>query len=202
MDRKTLNIAAWSLLTIALLAGIVFVVSKPNEPRGTTYGEPFPPAPDFTLARANGDNFQLSAYRGDLVLLFFGYTSCPDVCPTTLAELNLTLADLKPDDAAQIKVVFVTVDPDRDTPQVTQEYVNKFNPGFIGLSGTEAELAPIWQGFGIYREIVGSQSAAGYVVDHTARVTLIDRDGNLRISFPSDASVEDIVHDLKLMLKD
>lgn len=202
MNRKTLNIAALSLLLIVFIGAIVFVFAKPDLPRGTTYGEPYPPAPDFTLARANGDSFQLSAYRGDLILLFFGYTSCPDVCPTTLAELNLALKDLKPDDAAQVKVVFVTVDPNRDTPQVTQDYVNKFNTAFIGLSGSETELAPVWQGFGIYREIVGSESAVGYVVDHTARVTLVDRDGNLRISFPNDIPVEDIVHDLKLLLKD
>lgn len=202
MDRKTLSVVAISLLGIALLTTVVLVFGKPEQPRGTSFGVPYPPAPDFTLARANGDTFQLSAYRGDLVLLFFGYTSCPDVCPTTMAELNLALKDLKPADAARVKVVFVTVDPDRDTPEVTQEYVNHFNPDFIGLSGTEAELAPVWQGFGIYREVEKSDSAAGYLVSHTARVTLIDRDGNLRISFPYDMPVRDIVHDLKLILKD
>lgn len=202
MDKKILNIAALSLLLIGLVSGTVFLLSKPAQPRGTTYGEPFPPATDFTLTRASGDVFHLSAYRGNFILLFFGYTSCPDVCPTTLAELNLALEELKPEDAEQIKVLFVTVDPERDTPERTQEYVDHFNTNFIGLSGTESELAPVWNGFGIFREIVEGSSAAGYLVDHTARVTLIDRDGNLRISFPYDASVEDIVHDLKLMLRE
>ncbi len=202
MDRKTMNIVALSLLLIGLVAGTAFLLSKPDEPRGTTYGEPFPPAMDFTLDRANGEVFQLSAYRGDLILLFFGYTSCPDVCPTTLAELNVALGKLKPEDAEQVKVVFVTVDPDRDTPEVVQKYVEKFNGGFIGLSGTETQLAKIWNGFGIFRQITGTDSAAGYTVDHTARITLIDRDGNLRISFPSDAALDDIVHDLNLMLSE
>lgn len=204
MDRKTLNIVAFSLLLIGLVSGTVFLLSKPDQPRGTTYGEPFPPATDFALTRANGDAFQLSAHRGNLVLLFFGYTSCPDVCPTTLAELNLALEELKPEDAEQIKVVFVTVDPARDTPERIQEYVDHFNANFVGLSGTESELAQVWNGYGIFRQVAegSSASAAGYLVDHTARVTLIDRGGNLRISFPYDAPVEDIVHDLKLMLKE
>ncbi|MEW6083817.1 MAG: SCO family protein [Chloroflexota bacterium] len=202
MDRKTLNIAAFSLLLIGLVAGTVFLLTKPDLPRGTTYGEPFPPAADFTLTRANGEVFQLNAFRGNFILLFFGYTSCPDVCPTTLAELNLALAKLEPEDAAQVKVVFVTVDPERDTPERTQEYVDNFNQTFIGLSGTESELAPVWKSFGIFRAIADGSSATGYLVDHTARVTLIDRDGKLRISFPYDASVEDIVHDLKLMLEE
>lgn len=202
MDRKTLSVVALSLLLIGLLAGIVFALAAPDLPRGTTYGEPFPPAADFTLPRANGELFQLSANRGNLVLLFFGYTSCPDICPTTLAELNIALQKLKPEDAAQIKVVFITVDPQRDTPERVQNYVNHFNPAFIGLSGTESELAQVWKGYGIFRAIVDGSSAAGYLVDHTARVTLIDRNGYLRISFPFDAPVEDIIHDLKLMLKE
>lgn len=202
MDRKTLNIVALSLLLIGLVSGTVFLLSKPDQPRGTTYGEPFPPATDFTLTRANGEVFRLNAQQGNLVLIFFGYTSCPDVCPTTLAELNLALEELKPEDAAQVKVVFVTVDPERDTPERTQEYVDHFNPNFIGLSGTVSELAPVWNGYGIFRQIAESSSAAGYLVDHTARVTLIDRHGNLRISFPYSAPVEDIVHDLKLMLEE
>ena len=202
MDRKTLNIASLSLLVIGLVAGVVFLLATPDLPRGTTFGEPYPPAPDFTLTRVSGDSFQLSANSGHLILLFFGYTSCPDVCPTTLAELNLALQELKPEDAAQVKVVFVTVDPERDTPDRVKEYVNHFNSGFIGLSGTESGLAQIWQGFGIFREVVDSGSAAGYLVDHTARVTLIDRDGNMRISFPYNAPLGDIIHDLKLLLKE
>lgn len=200
MDRKTLNIVASSLLLIGLVSAAVFLLSKPEQYRGTTFGEPYPPAPEIKLTRADGGAFQLSAYRGDLVLLFFGYTSCPDVCPTTLAELNLALEKLKPEDATQVKVLFITVDPNRDTPERVQEYVNKFNSGFIGLSGTEAELTQVWNGYGIFREIPPDAPASGYVVNHTARVSLIDREGNLRISFPFDAPVDDIVHDLKLML--
>ena len=97
--------------------------------------------------------------------------------------------------------MFITVDPERDSPERVQEYVNHFNPDFIGLSGTETELAEVWQNYGVFRQIVQGNSAAGYLVDHTARVTLIDRDGNLRLSYAFDTPVEDIVHDLKLLLQ-
>ncbi|MBV6452569.1 MAG: hypothetical protein MHPDNHAH_03327 [Anaerolineales bacterium] len=202
MDRKTIITGVISFLLIGALTFVMYLFAKPNVPLGTTYGEPYPPAMGFTLTRADGSVFNLSDYRGSLVLLFFGYTSCPDVCPTTLAELNLALEGLRPADAAQVTVLFVTVDPARDTPERVQTYVNNFNSDFIGLSGTEEELTPIWNGYGIYRAIPETASSAGYLVDHTARVTLIDRQGNLRVSFPYDAPVADIVHDLKLMLRD
>jgi protein SCO1 len=95
----------------------------------------------------------------------------------------------------------VTVDPQRDTPERVQEYVNHFNPDFIGLSGSEAELAKIWHDYGVFREIADASSAAGYLVNHTARVTLIDQQGNLRVSFPFDMPVEDVVHDLNLLIE-
>ena len=133
-------------------------------------------------------------------MLFFGYTTCPDVCPTTMAELKQALEELG-DQADQVQVLFVTVDPQRDTPERVQEYVDHFNPGFIGLSGSETELAKVWNDYGIFRETVDGTSAAGYLVNHTARVTLIDQQGNLRVSFPFDTPVEDIVHDLKLLLQ-
>jgi len=202
MDRKLLLTGAISFLLLGTLAVAVFIFANPEVPRGTTYGEPYPPAKEFTLIRADGSVFSLSDYRGKLVLLFFGYTSCPDFCPTTLAELNRALETLQPGDADEIQIVLITVDPARDTPERIQDYVENFNTDFIGLSGTEEELAPIWNGYGIFRAIPGTASAGGYLVDHTARVTLIDRQGNLRLSFPSDMPVEDIVHDLKLMLRE
>ncbi len=202
MNRKTLVASAISFSLIALLIIGVLTLSKPDRPRGTAYAEPYPPATDFELTRAGASVFNLNDYRGKLILLFFGYTSCPDVCPTTLAELNRSLGELDPEDVSQVQVLFVAVDPARDTPERVQEYVNHFNPAFIGLSGTEEELVPVWNAFGIFREIAESASASGYLVDHTARVTLIDRDGNLRISFPYGASVEDIVHDLKWILRE
>ncbi|HAV76760.1 MAG TPA: SCO family protein [Anaerolineae bacterium] len=202
MDRKTLLVVVGSLVLIGLVVTGVTLFGKPASFRGTSYVEPYPPASDFELVRDDGSSFQLSEKRGYIVLIFFGYTSCPDICPTTLAELNQALEKLSTEDAGRVQVVFVTVDPERDTPERTQTYVNHFDPSFIGLSGTEQELSKVWNGYGVFRETVEGTSAAGYLVDHTARVTLIDGDGNLRVSFGFDTPVDDIVHDLKLILKE
>lgn len=201
MDRKILYVGIGSLFFIGIIAAWTILFAKPASFRGTTYAEPYPPASEFVLTRGDGSSFQLSQMRGQVVLLFFGYTSCPDVCPTTLAELNQAMKQLG-GDAEKVQVVFVSVDPKRDTPERVQEYVSHFNPAFIGLSGSEAELTKVWREYGVFREIVEGTSALGYIVNHTARVTLIDADGNLRISFSFETPVDDIVHDLNLILKE
>jgi len=201
MDRKILFVGLGSMVLVGLATVLVVLFGKPANFRGTSYIEPYPIASEFELAREDGSSFQLSEMRGSNILLFFGYTSCPDVCPTTLAELNQALDKLG-DDADRVQVIFITVDPERDTPERVQEYVNHFNSSFVGLSGTEAELSRVWGDYGVFREIVDGTSAAGYLVDHTARVTLIDVNGNLRVSFSFDTPVDDIVHDLKLILKE
>lgn len=199
MDRKLILVGLMALLLIAAVAAGVFLFAKPDTFRGTAYVEPYPAASEIALTRADGTPFRLSEMRGKVVLLFFGYTSCPDVCPTTMAELKQALEKVGAK-ADQVQVVYVTVDPQRDTPQRVQEYVNHFDPKFIGLSGSESELAKVWNDYGIFREIVEGTSAAGYMVNHTARVTMIDQQGNLRVSFPFDTPVESIVHDLKLLM--
>jgi protein SCO1/2 len=199
MDRKTLLVGLIVFLLIAVVAAGVWLFSEPASFRGTTYAEPYPVAPEIDLARANGDRFRLSETRGKVVAVFFGYTSCPDICPTTMAELNQALERLG-DKSDQVQVLFVTVDPERDTPERVQEYVNHFDPSFIGLSGSAPELAKVWSDYGVFREIVDGTSAAGYLVNHTARVTVIDQQGYLRISFPFDAPVQDVAHDLDLLI--
>jgi protein SCO1/2 len=202
MDRRILFVGLVSFLLVGIVAAGVFLFSKPASFRGTTYAEPYPAAPEIELTRDNGASFKLSAMRGNVVLLFFGYTSCPDVCPTTMAELKQALEKLDEEDAKQVQVLFVTVDPRRDTPARVQEYVDHFNPNFIGLSGTDSELQKVWNDYGVFREIAEGTSAAGYIVDHTARVTVIDRGGNLRLSYAVDTPVDSVVHDLKLLLKE
>ena len=201
MDRKTLLVGLMAFLLIGSVAAGIALFSKPESFRGTIYAEPYPAAPEIELARAAGTDFRLSEMRGKVVALFFGYTSCPDICPTTMAEFKQALEGLGPK-ADQVQVLFVTVDPQRDTPERLQEYVDHFNPDFIGLSGAEPELAKVWNSYGVFRQVVDGTSAAGYLVDHTARVTLIDQQGNLRLSFPFDTPVEDVVHDLNLLLEE
>jgi len=201
MDRKTLSVGLGIFLVVAVAAVITFLFGRNDTFRGTSYDEPYPAASDFSLTRANGGTFRLSEQHGKVTLLFFGYTSCPDVCPTTMAELKQVLDRLSPNNLKQVQVVFVTVDPKRDTPERAQEYVDHFNSSFIGLSGSEDELAQVWNAYGIYRLEVPGVSAAGYSVDHTARITMIDKNGNMRVSYGFDTPVEDLVHDLQLLLK-
>ena len=103
--------------------------------------------------------------------------------------------------AESVQVVFVSVDPERDTPEKIQKYVEHFNPAFVGLSGSVDELQTIWTNYGVFREKVESDSALGYIVNHTARTYLIDTDGNLRLSYGFQTPVEDIVSDLNTLLK-
>ena len=202
MDRRILLVGLVCFLLVGVVAAGVFLFSKPAGFRGTMYAEPYPPAPEIELTRDTGNRLRLSEMRGNTVLLFFGYTSCPDVCPTTMAELKQALEKLGEEDAKQVQVLFVTVDPERDTPERVQEYVDHFNSNFIGLSGTESELADVWKNYGVFRETVEGTSAAGYLVNHTARITLIDKDGNLRLSYAFNTPVDSIVHDLKLILNE
>jgi len=200
MDRKVVlgGILVFFVITISFVLYAFF--AKPPEFRGTAYGEPFPKAAEINLTRSTGEPFHLNSDPNRVTLLFFGYTSCPDVCPTTLAELNITLNKI-PRKAGRVDVVFVSVDPDRDTPEIVQQYVGRFNPNFIGLSGSVEDLQPIWDSYGIFREIVDDGSQAGYTVNHTARITLIDGEGDLRITYPFDTPVDDIVHDLNIILE-
>ncbi len=199
MNTRLLWVGAGALAVIGMVMAAVMVFPKQDSFRGTLY-DPALPAPGIELTQGNGSNFRLGEMRGRVVLLFFGYTSCPDVCPTTLSELR-RVADALGADAARVQVVFVTVDPQRDTPEKLGKYVAMFNPSFIGLSGSEDELKSVWQAYGVYREVQPMpNSATGYLVDHTARLYVIDPDGNLRLSFGYGAPVEDILHDVKLLL--
>lgn len=199
MDRRILWIGIGICLLIAGIFGYAIFSERADTYRGASYVEPYPPAPDFELTRADGETFRLSDQRGKVVLLFFGYTACPDICPTTMAEMNLALLKI-PEKASRVQVVFVSVDPDRDTPQAVQQYVGRFNQNFIGLSGPPEKLETIWKDYGVFREEVQSDTF-GTIINHTARVTLIDQQGNMRLSYGFGTPVEDIVHDLNLILK-
>jgi protein SCO1/2 len=200
MSKKILWVGILSLAVIAVAISLAILFAKPPSFHGTSYSEPYPIAPQIELTKSNGETFRLSDQKGKIVLIFFGYTSCPDVCPTTLAELNLVLDGLG-NKAESVEVIFVSVDPERDTPEKIQKYVEHFNPAFVGLSGSVEELQSIWTNYGVYREKVESDSALGYTVNHTARTYLIDSDGNLRLSYGFQTPVKDIVSDLKTLLK-
>jgi len=199
MNKKIFWVGAISFLVVAITVLGYMVFAKPSDFRGTAYSEPYPIAPKIDLKQANGKSFHLSDQQGRIVLIFFGYTSCPDVCPTTLAELNVALGKLG-DKSKNIQVVFISVDPQRDTPEKIQNYVERFNSSFVGLSGSLEELQPIWQGYGIFREVAQGGTATNYVINHTARITLIDARGNLRLSYGFQTPPEAIVNDIDILL--
>jgi protein SCO1/2 len=163
--------------------------------------EPPLAAPDFALTDQHGQPFRLSDQRGKVVLLFFGYTQCPDVCPTTLATWRKVHEALG-DDAGRVRFVFVTVDPERDTAERLGRHVEAFNPDFLGLTGSPQELEAAYSTFGVVHEVdTSSQSAAGYLVNHTATTFVIDPSGQWRLRLPYGTSAEDIAHDVRELLK-
>jgi len=200
MDRKLLWVGLGAFALIGLVALFIILLPGSNQLRGSVIDPPLPAA-DFHLTEQDGSEFQLSDYRGKVVLLFFGYASCPDVCPATMAILKQARAELKPKDADRVQVVFITVDPNRDTPEVIQEYVSRFDPSFIGLSGTEDELSAVWSAYGVFRELGPLTANGNYEVTHTARVYVVDADGNFSLSFPFGVTVDDVANDLKILLR-
>lgn len=198
MQRKLILGVAGILGAVLLIWGFAF--ASPYNLHGSEITSNVP-APAISLNRADGSTFELAALKGRIVLVFFGYTSCPDVCPTTLADMKRIKADLG-ERAEEVDFVFITVDPQRDSPERVQAYASGFSEDFIGLSGSEAELEPVWQGYGVFRKIQESQSAAGYLVDHSARVYLVDKANQLRVTYTYGTPVEDIANDIRYLLKE
>ncbi len=160
-------------------------------------------APNFSLRGSDGADFKLSGYRGKVVALGFGYTYCPDVCPTTLLELAQARKKLGAD-ARDFQVIYVTVDPERDSAARLKTYLSAFDDSFLGATGTSEQLAAVRKAYGISvakKTVEGNPSA--YLVHHSSFVYFIDRAGRLRAMLPfGGRSVDDIAHDIRALLKD
>jgi len=197
---------------LALVAGSLLLSACQPAPRklhGVPYEKP-KPAPDLPLTDQYGRPFSLSTQKGKVVIVYFGYTSCPDVCPVTLAQLTQVWTGLGPDQAKFFQPIFVTVDPERDTDEVIARYLGAFDSavggdqglGFIGLRGAPAELDPVMAAYGVQAEKRPQPgSAVGYTVDHTASIYAIDTEGNLLEWFPYGASVDDILWDVRYLIQ-
>ena len=155
---------------------------------------------DFALTDANGAKRTLADYRGKAVVLFFGYTQCPDVCPTTLAALAETMKSLGPD-AERVQVLFVTVDPDRDTAELLKAYVPAFDPRFVGLRGDAAQTDAVAKEFRIVFQKVPGSTPTTYTVDHSAGIFLFDPRGRLRVYVGHGQGPDVLAHDLRQLLR-
>ncbi len=148
----------------------------------------------FHLTDQNGQIRSAADFRGQFTLVFFGYSNCPDVCPTTLQTITTVLGKLGPD-AAKVTPIFITVDPARDTPQVLKAYAANFTPRLVALSGSAEEIAAVAKAYRIYYKKIGE--GADYSMDHTALIYVMGPDGRYLAHFPPEATADDIVKDLR-----
>ena len=153
---------------------------------------------ELNLPAHNGKMRSLGAFKGKVVAVFFGFTHCPDACPTTLAEMAQAMRELGPD-AGQVQVLFVTVDPERDTPEVLKQYVPSFHPSFLGLAGDAEATARVAKEFKVFYQ-KQPLKGGGYSVDHSAGTYFFDREGRLRLFAPFGQGGAAMLHDIRLLL--
>jgi protein SCO1 len=157
-------------------------------------------AKDFQLADHNGQSRSLKDFRGKLVVVFFGYTQCPDVCPTTMSELA-EAKKLMGKDGDKVQGLFVTVDPERDTPDLLKAYMANFDPGFLALRGTPEQLAATAKEFKVYYKKAAGPTPTSYTMDHSAACYVYDTQGRLRLYTRYGSGAQALASDLQLLLQ-
>ena len=199
MSERILTLIAGVLAVVVLGLAIFWQPELPERPLPKAAGGP--PGGDFTLQSAAGP-VSLADYRGKLVLVYFGYTYCPDVCPTSLAATSEGLKQLTPAERARVSMIFVSVDPKRDTPARLKEYVEFFDPGIVGVTGTPQALSEIAARYGVfYAEQKVATAGDGYVVDHTSDTYVIDAAGKLDGKIAHATPPDQVVVALRQYLK-
>jgi protein SCO1/2 len=155
---------------------------------------------EFTLTDHNGQPFSLSSLEGKVVLIFFGYTMCPDACPTTLSKLSSAYGRLTPDERARVKAVYISIDPERDTPAVMKDHLTYFGVDAIGLTGTVEGTSEVARQFGAHFEKTSDKTAAGYLMSHTVSIFGLDAEGQTRLLIDYEASVDLVVKEIRALL--
>ncbi len=193
-------IGALILAAISLfIAQVAF--ARPYTFTGNLLNPPMP-AGEIRLVDQNGNPFDLAHEKGKIVLLFFGYTHCPDVCPATMGEFKQIKQNLG-GQAKDVEFVFVTIDPERDTPQAIQKFLGIFDPSFIGLTGAQNQLDVVWKTYGVYRQKQPNPANPGnYQMIHSTYVYLIDKQGQLRLLYSQDVQTSGIVQDIRYLLRE
>jgi len=195
MKRNYLILAA--VLLVALIAGYLAASNK-----GTINLDQFAPkvpGGEFELQSINGP-VKLSDYKGKLVLIYFGYTYCPDVCPTALSLTGTALAQLEPEELAQVQMLFVSVDPARDSVDRLDEYSHFFHPSIIGITGSKAEIDDITKRYGAYYKIVDTGSKTDYPVDHSSQTMVVGKNGEVVATIAHGTSPDEVVKTLRKYL--
>jgi len=184
--RSLLRILIGMLFVIVLLWGIILYVYLDNNSKADYYGIVYErEAPEFTLADQYGDQVSLSDFKDKVVLIFFGYTHCPDICPMTMSVMN-NVVDQLGDQADRVQVVFVTVDPERDTQQKLKSYIPYYNESFIGLTGTPEEIDKVADDYNVYYSKEEVESSSEYLMGHNSSVLLITPDGEIFLRYPQN----------------
>lgn len=202
MAARTMNNSFKALLSALLLAGLTLTACNREAAApplaGAAIGGP------FTLVDQNGRTVTDREFQGRFRLLYFGYTYCPDVCPTTLQQLASGLRKFEqqaPERAAKIQPIFISVDPARDTPPVLKQYVAAFHPRLIGLTGDASAIAQVAKEFGVYYQKAEDQKATGYLVNHSSAPMLFGPDGKPIALIPSDEGPESVARTLDQWVK-
>lgn len=204
-SRNALSACALALSALALCGcgkqgdgGLAFLSpSKPAFANTDVTGLDY--AKDFALPDYNGKMRSLADFKGKAVVVFFGYTQCPDVCPTTMAEMASVMQQLGPL-ADRVQVIFITLDPERDTPELLAKYVPAFDPRFLGLVGDKAATEKVAKEFKVFYQKVPGKEPGSYTLDHTAGSYVFDPQGHLRLFVRHGQGAEPVAHDLKLLL--
>jgi protein SCO1 len=194
MKRRTLK----ALLCVPFLALIASCADKPSFRNTDITGAEF--AREFSLTDHNGTPRTLADFKDKAVVVFFGFTQCPDVCPTTLAEMTEAIK-LLGDNGKRLQVLFITIDPERDTPELLKKYVPAFHPSFLGLTGSAEAIAKVAKEFKVFYQKSPGKTAGSYTMDHTANSYVFDPQGKVRLVIKHGAGAEPLVQDLKQLLK-
>jgi protein SCO1/2 len=192
-----------SSLALAPLVSLLFAAAAAAADAPELKAGVFSPprqAPEFALEGSDGRALSLSRFKGKVVLLGFGFTWCPSVCPTTLATLAQARRKLGSAGAADVQIVYITVDPERDKAERMKEYLAAFDPTFVGGTGTTQRLAAVRKDYGVFAEKKGQ--GKDYQVAHSSFTYLIDRSGSLRALMPYGHGPDDYVHDLRILLNE
>jgi protein SCO1/2 len=192
MEKRFFWTITGILIVVVIAAAFAFVYLRINQNFNGSVINPANLAPNFTLTDQTEQLVSLSDFQGKYVLLYFGYTNCTQECPATMAMFKQVRIQLG-STADEVQVLFVSTDPARDTPEAMGNFVNKFDPTFIGLTGKEDELQPVWSAYGVTVENGGET--------HSSYAYLIDTKGDLRLTYPNLTTPDQITSDIRLLMR-